>query len=519
MAKKKKANIKKFTAASMLLSTLGSIGVSVAQAPVAFADDVNISVNMTHEEFINQIGPAAQKVAAENDLYASVMIAQAILESGWGQSGLAQAPNYNLFGVKGSYNGQTVNMSTQEYSGESAYTTSAGFRKYDSYEQSLQDNADIVSGDYYSGAWKSNTNSYTDATQYLTGRYATASDYNIKLNAIIEANNLTRFDVPGETTKVDFEKVTVKPDFETRTEKEIQTINYTTKENDSLWGIARENKVSIDQLHKWNDSLKDLDSAKLPAGKQLKVGEKELTKEIAYQNITEVNDLIHTVIAGDSVWSIGNKNNLTVDQVHELNPELRSDNLIFVNEKIKVGEETKKYEKILTEDEKNQLIKEAKEKEDELNAKAEAEARAKTNGSTSENGVVSLSHDVKVSENASEQAKAVIDVATQQIGTPYVWGGRAPGGFDCSGLMQYVFRTALGMEIGSWTVPQESAGTIIPISEAQPGDLYFWGAQGATTHVALATGNGEFIHAPQPGDNVKVGSTQWFTPSFAVRVL
>lgn len=514
---KKKAKLKKLTAASMLLSTFGSIGVSLAQAPVALADDVNISVNMTHEEFINQIGPAAQKIAGENDLYASVMIAQAILESGWGQSGLAQAPNYNLFGVKGSYNGQTVNMSTQEYSGESAYTTNAGFRKYDSYEQSLQDNADIVSGDYYSGAWKSNTNSYQEATSYLTGRYATASDYNTKLNAIIEANNLTRFDVPGEQTKVDFEKVTVKPDFETRTEKEIQTINYTTKENDSLWGIARENKVSIDQLHKWNDDqLKDLDSAKLPAGKQLKVGEKELTKEIAFQNITEVNDIIHDVVKGDSVWSIGNKNDLTIDQVHELNPELRSDNLIFVGEKIKVGEETKKYEKILNDDEKAKLIAVAKEKEDELNKKAEAEARAKSSNS---NSVVSVSTNVKVSENASENAKAVIEVASQQIGTPYVWGGRAPGGFDCSGLMQYAFRTALGMEIGSWTVPQESAGTIIPVSEAQPGDLYFWGAQGATTHVALATGGGEYIHAPQPGENVKVGNTQWFTPSFAVRVL
>ncbi|OTE88312.1 hypothetical protein B1K96_36515, partial [Escherichia coli] len=65
--------------------------------------------------FIAEIATYAQPVANANDLYASVMIAQAILESGWGRSSLSKAPNYNLFGIKGSYNGQTVYMSTLEY--------------------------------------------------------------------------------------------------------------------------------------------------------------------------------------------------------------------------------------------------------------------------------------------------------------------------------------------------------------------------------------------------------------------
>ena len=54
-----------------------------------------------------------QAVANSNDMYASVMIAQALLESSYGSSGLASAPNYNLFGVKGSYNGQSVYMPTK----------------------------------------------------------------------------------------------------------------------------------------------------------------------------------------------------------------------------------------------------------------------------------------------------------------------------------------------------------------------------------------------------------------------
>ena len=55
--------------------------------------------------FLNQIIPSATVIAAQNDLYASVMMAQAILESGWGTSTLSKAPNYNLFGIKGEYNG------------------------------------------------------------------------------------------------------------------------------------------------------------------------------------------------------------------------------------------------------------------------------------------------------------------------------------------------------------------------------------------------------------------------------
>lgn len=66
------------------------------------------------ESFIRKIGESARKIGQENDLYASVMIAQAILESASGQSQLAQAPNYNLFGIKGTHNGKGVSFATQE---------------------------------------------------------------------------------------------------------------------------------------------------------------------------------------------------------------------------------------------------------------------------------------------------------------------------------------------------------------------------------------------------------------------
>lgn len=117
-----------------------------------------------------------------------------------------------------------------------------------------------------------------------------------------------------------------------------------------------------------------------------------------------------------------------------------------------------------------------------------------------------------------EATNNVVDVAYQQLGVPYVWGGTTRSGFDCSGLTQYVYKKARGINIGRVTTNQEYAGTKIPVSKAQPGDLLFWGARGSTYHVAIYVGNGNYIHAPEPGQKVKIQSMAWYAPSFAVRV-
>lgn len=118
----------------------------------------------------------------------------------------------------------------------------------------------------------------------------------------------------------------------------------------------------------------------------------------------------------------------------------------------------------------------------------------------------------------SGNGSSVIAEAYKYLGVPYVWGGKTPSGFDCSGFTSYVFRNATGREIGGWTVPQESAGTKISVAEAQPGDLYFWGSAGSTYHVAIALGGGQYIHAPSPGQSVSVSSVGSWGPSFAVRM-
>ncbi|MDQ8230921.1 peptidoglycan DD-metalloendopeptidase family protein [Enterococcus faecium] len=153
------------------------------------------------ESFIRKIGESARKIGQKHDLYASVMIAQAILESANGQSELAKAPNYNLFGIKGTHNGNGVTFNTQEDLGNgNLYTIKATFKKYKNYEDCLNDYAKLlkegITGNkqFYSGVWKTNAKTYQEATQFLTGRYATDTKYNQKLNSLINTYDLTEFD-------------------------------------------------------------------------------------------------------------------------------------------------------------------------------------------------------------------------------------------------------------------------------------------------------------------------------------
>lgn len=135
------------------------------------------SEDLTTEKFISLVGESARTIAAENDLYASVMIAQAILESASGNSTLAQAPNNNLFGIKGTYHGNSVQLPTREDDGTGAtYTIMSDFRQYETVDESLSDYADLLShsmGDFYAGARKSNSDSFVGACDFLVGRYAT----------------------------------------------------------------------------------------------------------------------------------------------------------------------------------------------------------------------------------------------------------------------------------------------------------------------------------------------------------
>ena len=174
---------------------------TVPSSTVTQDGSIHFEKDESVDHFIREIGESARKIGKEKELYASVMIAQAILESASGQSQLAQEPNYNLFGIKGTHNGKSVSLATQEDLGNGTlYATQAGFRVYENYEDCFNDYATLlkegITGDsnYYSGVWKSNAKTYQEATKYLTGRYATDTQYDQKLNGLIETYDLTDYD-------------------------------------------------------------------------------------------------------------------------------------------------------------------------------------------------------------------------------------------------------------------------------------------------------------------------------------
>ncbi len=144
-------------------------------------------------EFIRTYATSAQTLANQMNLYPSVMIAQMALESRYGTSGLTQSAN-NLFGVKGTYGGNSIALKTQEQEGKKLITITDHFRAYPSYWASMVDYSMIMQQRHFSGAWVSNTTSYQQATKALQGVYATDASYNKKLNTIIQQYNLTRYD-------------------------------------------------------------------------------------------------------------------------------------------------------------------------------------------------------------------------------------------------------------------------------------------------------------------------------------
>ncbi|MBL1228831.1 LysM peptidoglycan-binding domain-containing protein [Enterococcus sp. BWB1-3] len=255
--------------------------------------------NLTTQAFIDEISEDAREIAGKNNLYASVMIAQAILESGSGNSALASAPNYNLFGIKGSYEGESVNFLTQEDTGGgNMISIRASFRKYPSYKESLTDYMKLLNGGvnsnsgFYSGTWKSNTKEYKDATKFLTGRYATDTSYASKLNSLIEAYDLTEFD---------------KLNTETET---LASLNNKVTQKDSKTDLKKEDKEMEEKL------------------------------DILY----------HVVKKGDSLKSISELYNIPVSAILERNQFERR--MIFVGQKLVIPTTEVKEEKTVVKQEK-----------------------------------------------------------------------------------------------------------------------------------------------------------------------
>lgn len=119
----------------------------------------------------------------------------------------------------------------------------------------------------------------------------------------------------------------------------------------------------------------------------------------------------------------------------------------------------------------------------------------------------------QASTQSSSTAQTVVNAAKSQIGKPYVWGATGPNAYDCSGLVQYAYSQA-GKNIGRTTYQQAGAGQHVSVSQAQAGDILMWGDY----HDAIYVGNNQYVHAPQPGQNVTQATiSSYFMPDYAIR--
>jgi len=99
----------------------------------------------------------------------------------------------------------------------------------------------------------------------------------------------------------------------------------------------------------------------------------------------------------------------------------------------------------------------------------------------------------------------VARVATRMIGMPYRWGGAQPGGFDCSGLVQYSYNS-VGHAVPRTSAAQFAASARVSLRDARAGDLVFFSFERKVSHVGIYLGDGRFVHAPSSGKHVEVAS-------------
>lgn len=365
--------------------------------------------------------------------------------------------------------------------------------------------------------------------------------------------------------------------------------SYTVVKNDTLWGLSKKYGVSVSDLKKANGVSGHLiyvgQKLQIPAKSTKAVKAAKATKTTSASTV-DTTSTTHTVVKGDTLWSLAKKYGVSVSALMKANNLSSSTILIGQSLNLRAGmttygvngvttgssstaastntasststtassqapkakKTTTKAKSTTTNTSSNTNTNTSANTQSQSTASNSSAstttntntaastanttsstntAASSTNTASNTNTAASSSQAVSqaptaststATSTASASASAITSYALTFLGVPYVWGGTTPSGFDCSGLVQYVY-SHFGINLGRTTYTQQYAGTKISVASAQAGDLYFWGSYGSAYHVAIALGGGQYVMAPAPGQNVMTGSVSSYTPSFAVRVL
>lgn len=279
---------------------------------------------LSPEEFINLISAEVQRYADEYNIYASVMMAQAALQSGWGTSATAQAPNNNVMGITAGSNEQGVE-----------------YRTYENIVASLKDYAELIRNgvswdkNFYSGAWRENAATYEEATKWLTGRYAIDPNYHLKLNELIKRYNLTRFDVQtsgqvSPSTESAIEKAVEKAaEKQAQGSAQLRSAKHAQRKQEAPAKEEKGANKPAESKQKTAKPAKEEVIEPKETENKVKPAEKPQpqAKPEANQQSNAKSGKTYTVQPGDSLSGIASKTNSSVSQIVEANKGLDAGNL------------------------------------------------------------------------------------------------------------------------------------------------------------------------------------------------
>lgn len=292
---------------------------------------LHFSNNASQQAFIQSVAPGAIQGWNEYKVLPSITVAQAIVESGWGRSTLSTQA-HNLFGIKGSYNGNSVVMRTREvYGGRSVYVN-ANFRAYANNSESVTDHGRFLNVNSRYSNLLGDTNYVSVANKLQQDGYATDPSYANTLIRFVQTYNLNQLDAVALSGKV----VTNKQTESAQTPETNVTVSntgyYTVKGGDTLSRIAGQFNTTVNNLA----SLNDIHNVnRIYVGQRLLVRqpttEQQQTQTKQPETNTTTNSNTYTVKSGDTLSGIAGKFNTTYTQLAQLN-HISNPNVIRVGQ-------------------------------------------------------------------------------------------------------------------------------------------------------------------------------------------